>query len=103
LPILETSGYASTNNVPNSYYIENGSYLRAKNILLGYTIRQPLLEKAGIQSLRVYVQAANLFTITKYSGIDPEINGSRGVTEFGIDEGAYGNTRQFLVGLNLKF
>ena len=103
VPILETSGYASTNNVPNSYYIENGSYLRMKNILLGYTFHQPVLQKTGIQSLRVYVQAANLFTITKYSGIDPEINGSKGVTEFGIDEGAYGNTRQFLVGLNLKF
>lgn len=103
VPILETSGYASTNNVPNSYYIENGSYLRAKNLLLGYTIHQPLLQKAGIQSLRVYVQAANLFTITKYSGIDPEINGSKGVLEYGIDEGAYANARQFLVGLNLKF
>jgi TonB-linked SusC/RagA family outer membrane protein len=102
-PILETSGFGSTNNLPNSYYIENGSYLRAKNILLGYTFKPSLLQKTGIESCRVYVQAANLFTITKYSGLDPEINGSKGVTEFGIDEGSYPNTRQFLVGLNVKF
>ena len=102
-PILETEGKASTNNSPNSYYIENGSYLRAKNVVLGYTVAPSVLQKAGIQSCRVYIQAANLFTITKYSGLDPEINGSRGVTEFGIDEGSYPNTRQFLVGLNVKF
>ena len=103
-PIQENVGYASTTGAPNSYYIENGSYLRARNAMLGYTIPNKALGKYGFQSLRVYVQAANLFTITKYSGLDPEINGNNNaVTEFGIDEGSYPSTRQFLVGLNVRF
>lgn len=101
-PLQENAGYASTNGSPNSYYVENGSYLRAKNILLGYTFPSSLLKNKGINNIRVYIQAANLFTITKYTGADPEINGN-GVTEFGVDEGSYPSTKQFLVGVNLKF
>jgi TonB-linked SusC/RagA family outer membrane protein len=100
--VQETNGNSSTNGVPNSYFVENGSYLRAKNLMLGYTFPKTTLQKVGIESLRVYVQAANLFTITKYSGQDPEING-KGVTEFGIDEGSYPSVRQFTAGVNLKF
>ena len=103
-PIQENKGYASTNNSPSSYFIENGSYLRARNMMLGYTLPKNLLAKIGFQSIRVYVQAANLFTITKYTGLDPEINGNNNsVTEFGIDEGTYPSQRQYLVGLNVKF
>ena len=101
-PIQENAGYASTNGSPNSYYVENGSYLRAKNIMLGYTLPSSFLKKKGIENVRIYIQAANLFTITKYTGADPEINGN-GVTEFGIDEGSYPSTKQFLAGINLKF
>lgn len=101
-PIQENVGYASTNAEPNSYYVESGSYLRAKNILLGYSLPESLLKRFSIQSLRFYVQATNVFTVSKYSGKDPEINGN-GVTEFGIDEGAYPNARQYLVGVSLKF
>ena len=103
--IQENAGVASTNGAPNSYYIQNGSYLRAKNAQLGYTLpSNNLLGKYGFQSARIYLQAANLFTITKYSGLDPEINGNNNsVTEFGIDEGVYPNQRQFLFGLNLRF
>jgi len=108
-PIAETGGYASTNGSPNSYYIENGSYLRCKNMTLGYTFGGSTMQKMHIRNFRLYVQAANLFTVTKYSGYDPEINSNhetdqkKSVTEFGIDEGAYPNTRQWLVGLNVKF
>jgi len=70
--------------------------------VLGYTFDNGLLQKAHIESLRFYIQATNLFTITKYSGQDPEINGN-GVTEFGIDEGSYPSTRQFTAGVSLKF
>jgi TonB-linked SusC/RagA family outer membrane protein len=101
-PIQENVGYASTNADPNSYYVESGSYLRAKNILLGYSLPEGLLKRVSVQSLRFYIQATNLFTVSKYSGKDPEINGN-GVTEFGIDEGAYPNSRQYLVGVSLKF
>jgi TonB-linked SusC/RagA family outer membrane protein len=100
-PIQEAGGTFSTTNVPNSYYVENGSYLRAKNVQLGYTLPKSLLSSYGIGSLRIYVQAANLFTITNYSGIDPEISG--GTTAFGIDEGNYPNMRQYLAGVNVSF
>ena len=58
--------------------------------------------------MRAYIQAANLFTITKYSGIDPEIginatNGQNGATDFGVDEGAYASPKQFLFGLQVTF
>ena len=99
---------ASTNTVPNSYFVEKGSYLRAKNITLGYTFGGIGLAKAGITRIRAYVQAANLFTITKYSGVDPEIsvnttNTQIPATDFGVDEGSYANPRQYLVGLQIGF
>jgi len=100
-PIQENKGTTATNGVPNSYFIENGSYLRAKNVTLGYTLPASLLQRVRIERLRVYVQAANLFTITKYSGVDPEVTGS--VIDFGVDEGAYPSTRNFLVGVNVRF
>ncbi len=107
-PMAETVGYASTNGSPNSYYIEDGSYFRCKNMMIGYTFTGASLQNLHIQNFRIYVQAANLFTVTKYSGVDPEINSqntdkSQVVTDFGIDEGAYPNTHQWLVGINVKF
>lgn len=117
-PIQETVGSFSSSNVPNSYFVEKGSYLRAKNTQLGYTFPAGILKKIKVEKLRIYLQAANLFTITKYSGLDPEIgttsntnNTSGGSsnqsfstgTSFGIDEGVYPNQRQFLIGLNLTF
>ena len=100
-PIQENASSFSTINVPNSYFVENGSYLRAKNIQLGYSFSPALLKKIRTQQFRVYVQATNLFTITGYSGLDPEVGGSS--TVFGIDEGTYPSARQYTVGLNLTF
>ena len=57
----------------NSYFVENGSYLKLKNLQVGYTFNMALLQKAGIKTARVFVMANNLFTITKYSGLDPEL------------------------------
>ncbi|RFM28468.1 SusC/RagA family TonB-linked outer membrane protein [Deminuibacter soli] len=106
-PIQEAGSYFSTQSVPNSYFVENGSYLRCKNMQLGYSFNFASLKKAGISRLRAYVQAANLFTITKYSGIDPEISTNSGnvnaTTDFGIDEGAYANPRQYLFGIQVVF
>lgn len=101
-PIQENAGSFSTNAVPTSYYVENGSYLRAKNIQLGYSFAPGLLKKISVEKLRVYIQAANLFTITKYSGLDPEIGGD-GVTDYGIDEGTYPSQKEYLIGVNLSF
>lgn len=112
-PILETEGTFSTNGTPNSYFVEDGSYLRMKNIQVGYTLPNDLVSRAGIRSLRVYVQAANLVTITNYSGLDPEIgynenddgnaNAGGTSTAFGIDEGVYPSARQFRIGISLSY
>jgi TonB-linked SusC/RagA family outer membrane protein len=101
-PIQEVQQYQSSGSTFNSYFVQNGAYLRLKNIQLGYTIPANLLSKAGIQKLRVYIQAANLLTLTNYTGLDPEVNGN-GVTSFGIDEGIYNNQRTFIAGINLNF
>ncbi|SMO54972.1 TonB-linked outer membrane protein, SusC/RagA family [Fodinibius sediminis] len=110
-PILEAASTFSTNEVQNSYYVEDGSYLRLKNVQLGYTIPKDILAPSGISSLRVYVQAANLITVTNYSGPDPEVGYNAGggadaggaPTAFGIDEGAYPTARQFRVGISLSY
>ncbi|WP_240625686.1 SusC/RagA family TonB-linked outer membrane protein [Spirosoma pollinicola] len=106
-PIQETVGSFSTASVPNSYFIEKGGYLRARNVQVGYTLPGTMLQKIGLTRLRIYVQAANLFTITKYTGIDPELTGitntANNNTSIGIDTGVYPNQRQYLVGLNLSF
>jgi TonB-linked SusC/RagA family outer membrane protein len=109
-PIQETGQSFSTNSVPNSYFVENGSYLRLKNVQIGYTLPTTALGKIGVSRLRVYISGANLFTVTKYSGVDPEIGTSSansGVsgaqTAYGVDEGAYPNQRTFLFGVNLHF
>jgi TonB-dependent starch-binding outer membrane protein SusC len=99
--IQETVASFSSTSVPNSYYVENGSYLRARNAQLGYNLPKSFMGKSGIQSLRIYLQAANFFTITNYGGIDPEVTGA--ATNFGIDEGGYAQPRQFLIGVNLQF
>lgn len=99
--IQEESGNFSTNGIPNSYYLENASYFRMKSLTLGYTLPSSLLNRFKIDKLRIYVQATNLFTITDYSGLDPEIIGDdRG---FGFDAGVYPTVKQYLVGLNLNF
>lgn len=100
-PIQESQGSFSTAGVPNSYFVEKGSYLRAKQTQIGYNFTKAQIDRLHLGALRVYVQAANLFTITKYSGLDPEISG--GTTNFGIDEGQYPNQRQFIFGLNVSF
>ena len=101
-PIQQTTGSFSLADVPNSYFVEDGSYLRAKQIQLGYSLPTDMLQKMSISKLRIYAQMANAFTITSYSGIDPEIAGG-GSTNTGIDEGAYPNQKQLILGVNVAF
>jgi TonB-linked SusC/RagA family outer membrane protein len=98
LPIFTQDGLNSTNDAqPSSYFVESGSYLRVKNIQIGYTF--PKMK--GINRLRFYVQAYNLFTITHYSGLDPEINDGN-PKNLGVDfGGAYPPSRKIIVGINL--
>ena len=82
-------------------YVYDGSYARLKNLQIGYTLPEKLVKKAFVSSLRFYVSAENLLTLTKYHGYDPEI--SSGGTSLGIDYGVYPQARTFLFGVNLKF
>jgi TonB-linked SusC/RagA family outer membrane protein len=105
-PILERSANFSNSTQFNSYYMENGSYLRCKQMQIGYSIPSAVLKRAGIDRFRVYIQAANLFTITKYSGLDPELTTSKSTdnTNFGIDFGNYpANQKNFNIGAQLNF
>jgi TonB-linked SusC/RagA family outer membrane protein len=98
----------STNSVPNSYYLEDGSFFKCRSLMIGYSINPDLLQKVNADRLRIYFQIANPFTITKYTGLDPELNGTlsgrNSSTSFGIDMGNYpNNQRQFLGGVKLTF
>jgi TonB-linked SusC/RagA family outer membrane protein len=102
VPIQEFATSFSSDGAVNSYYIEDGSYFRNRSMILGYSLPVSLIQKAGIDRLRVYVQATNLFTFTKYSGLDPEVVGN--TASSGIDWGNYpANQKQFLFGLNVSF
>ncbi|WP_020598691.1 TonB-dependent receptor [Spirosoma panaciterrae] len=95
---------AGGSRILSSFQVEDGSYLRVKNISLGYTIPKTLLTRLSMTSARIYVTAQNWFTITKYTGYDPEVNryGSSSLSQ-GLDYGAYPAAKTVLVGLNLKF
>ena len=86
----------------NSYFVEDGSYFRLKNLQIGYTFE----EITGVDNLRVYLQGTNLFTITDYTGVDPEVPNNLDTnnnTRLGIDYRVYPLSRVFTFGLNLKF
>jgi TonB-linked SusC/RagA family outer membrane protein len=105
IPKLVNKGSFSSDQVANSYFLSKGSYLRNKQMQLGYTLPSSVLSRIGVDHFRIYIQATNLFTITKYTGLDPELQNSdinRGVG-FGIDNGNYPHTAAYLVGVNLNF
>lgn len=83
------------NTRPSDRFVEDGSYLRIKNVTLGYTMPVQIIRKIKLSSARVYISGQNIFTLTNYSGFDPEV----GVN--GIDNNVYPVTRTFTVGINL--
>lgn len=89
---------ANNNGRVSDLYVFNGDYVRLKNIQLGYTIPRLVTQKAYIKSLRLFVSAENLITITNYQGSDPEVG-----SNFGIDRGIYPQSRTFIFGANLSF
>ncbi|WP_026769139.1 TonB-dependent receptor [Asinibacterium sp. OR53] len=106
LPRLN-SGDATSQQV-SSYFIEDGSYMRIKNIQLTYTIPSSWLKRVGLTSGQIYIQGQNLFTITKYTGLDPDINlrtsgNDNQDIHMGIDEGAYPVAKSYLVGVRIGF
>lgn len=113
LPILDASD-GSSGQVPVNYYVEPGGYLRLRNLSVGYTIPAATLQKIGVDRFRIYLQAQNLFTITKYTGLDPEITtqvvGRGGYRDarsdansLGVDYGNFPTPRILTVGVNVSF
>ncbi|OQP39939.1 SusC/RagA family TonB-linked outer membrane protein [Niastella yeongjuensis] len=100
------SGDPNQNVRPSTRWIENGSYLRLKNIMIGYTVPAGFLQsftKGTVSSFRLYVSSQNLFTITKYKGWDPEIGSKNTTLTNGIDYGQYPVARSFQFGLQVGF
>jgi TonB-dependent starch-binding outer membrane protein SusC len=93
----DVSGFTST-------FVEDGSYVRVKNISLGYNFTKALIQKVGLNSLKLYVSGKNLFTITDYTGYDPELNRfANDNLSQGADYGGYPTTKLYTVGLNIGF
>jgi len=110
-PILENASTFSTNTIFNSYYIEKGSFLKCKSLIIGYTLPEKTLKSIKLDRVRIYGQITNPFMITGYSGLDPEVPNSQNVGSslqsngaYGIDYGIYpSNQRNFIVGVSLGF
>ena len=84
-------------------YVEDGSYLRIKNISIGYRIPGNLLKKAHVANARFYFSVQNLYTFTKYSGMDPEIGAyNNDIRLMNVDQGHYPNPRSFTAGINIE-
>ncbi len=97
------------NNIrPSSYFVQNASFVRLKNIKIGYSVPQSVLSKVKFHSLYFYLQATNLFTITGYDGIDPEVGLQSYSSDYrnldmGVDRGIYPLPRTFTIGMNVNF
>ncbi|MEH0152647.1 TonB-dependent receptor [Limibacter armeniacum] len=84
------------------YWLEDGTFVRLRNVTLGYTIPKKLTEKMGVSKFRVYLGAQNPLTFTKYTGYDPEV-GNNGLSTRGIDRGNYPVTASYRAGLQFDF
>ncbi|MCW2118823.1 SusC/RagA family TonB-linked outer membrane protein [Flavobacterium sp. 7A] len=94
------------NSQQSSRFVKDGSYLRLKNIQLGYTVPKSIVEKVAVDNLRIYVAAQNVLTFTKYDGLDPEVgtdNNFNNPLDMGIDRGRYPSTRTISLGLDINF
>jgi hypothetical protein len=106
LPRLNSSD--ATSQQVSSYFLEDGSYLRLRNVQLTYSIPDKLTKKAGLSGVQIYLQGQNILTLTKYTGLDPDINlrtsgADNQDIHMGIDEGAYPVAKSYLIGVRLKF
>jgi TonB-linked SusC/RagA family outer membrane protein len=101
--VPRATGDQSTLKV-SSYYVEDGSYLRLKSLTLSYDLATSGLKRIGIGKIQPYFTAQNLFTVTGYSGFDPELNfEGNSSTVQGVDWGTYPNVKTFVLGLNIVF
>lgn len=101
LPALSWSLFGNEIN-SNSYFVEDGSFVRLKNLQIGYNLPDNVLSDLKMASCRIYLQGTNLFTITDYEGIDPEVAGG-GILNLGVDERTYPLSSIYSLGVNVKF
>lgn len=99
---------AANNKKPSTRFLHDGSYLRLKNLTLGYTFDKSFVSRIGVESLKTFISAQNILTITKYPGLDPEMQTSdnstaEGDLAAGIDWGTYPSARVFSIGFNINF
>ncbi|WP_434451395.1 hypothetical protein [Sphingobacterium spiritivorum] len=96
---------ASSSNNPevSSRWIEDGSYLRLKNLAVGYNFSERSLQKIGIKRMRVFLSAQNIWTWTKYTGYDPEVSFQDSNQNIGLDYMSYPNIKSFTFGFNAGF
>ena len=92
------------NNRISNRYIEDGSYLRIKNITFGYNFPRTMVKKMSLENIRIYANLQNLYTFTKYSGYDPEVGASTASSYvYGLDNGRYPSPQIYSFGINLSF
>lgn len=101
VPIMDANDQVSSR--PSSYFIEDGSYFRLKNVQLTYNFPQDLMEGVGISRAQIYIQGQNLATWTKYSGLNPEINSPRSDATLGFDGGFMPVSKTYTLGLRVSF
>jgi hypothetical protein len=92
-----------TNGKPSDFWVYDGSYLRLKQLTIGYTIPNKISSKSLIQKFRIYFTASNVFTLTKYPGNDPEVGGNSDANSVGIDLSMYPSPKSYIFGVNLIF
>jgi len=100
LPRL-VSNDPNNNQRPSDFYVEDGTFLRLRNVQLGYSLPTHLLSKLKIKGFRIYASANNLFTLTNYRGFDPEIGTSGWILDTGIDKGFYPSNKTFGGGIKI--
>ncbi len=98
-PRLTTNDTNGNFTNPSNFYLENGDYLRIKVVTLGYSLPSDIISEIGASKIKVFITGQNLFTLTKYTGYDPEIGGN----VMGIDKGYYPQARTVMFGANLQF
>ena len=103
LGIVSDPGIQSNVRGNSDRWIEDGSYLRLRNLEIGYNFSKSLMDKYGLSNTRLFISAQNLLTITNYSGLDPDVVGANANLEPGVDVGTYPSSRIFSIGLNIGF
>jgi hypothetical protein len=103
-PRITANDDAIGNSIASSAFVKDGSFLKLKNLTIGYTVPEKVIQWASVSKVRFYASTQNLLTITGYKGLDPEIGFQGGnATQAGIDNGTYPSSRYFTVGLNVTF